>query len=310
MARSRRMGIGVAAALVALLVATGLPAAAVPRGSRLGRSNTFGAEGAAFAPVELSQDVTISNPLLGERTFSIRSKARFAGFAFVLEREGSAAVWVGGRVEAAGRKGYFFLSAEPLDGIQAEYSLPKGKYELFVFSSDPDATTKVSLRLADLSGSTTLALRSKASFEIQFPQVRQDAGGQIHSFDATGNFVTDAGVLFGGSWFATPAQGPTRAEACFYKGETPPELNGRATGCTSLSLVTQVAGYDVFDGVTGGQTQTNPQPTTSPYVNFVPAGRVFSEADNWLPGRFSEILTAETASLPEDLQAVAFWLGF
>ncbi|HEX2267344.1 MAG TPA: hypothetical protein VHI97_03950, partial [Actinomycetota bacterium] len=270
--------------------------------------NYFWGAGAVYTTVELPRDVTMTDQSYGGRAFKIRSKARFAGFALVYERDGATEVWVGGRLKAAGSQTRFFVPADPLAAVSDTHILVAGTYRLYALSSD-GSTTRVRLRLPELSGSTRLHLTKPAPFRIRFPEVHSDAAGQVHSFDATGRFTTGAGALFGGSWFATPAQGPTAAETCFFEGRPPPELGGRASGCAGLGVL-GVTGLQLFESQTQGASRVDPRMSPGRFVNFVHGGSVWPDGDSRLPGRHSILQTATTAAVPEDLQAMAFWLGF
>lgn len=286
----------------------GIPAAAgTARPERLGRVNELEATGAAAALVEIPDDVVISNPILGPKQFSIHGGVRFAGFALMPAEGGEG--WVGGRLPSGDGYAHFFVSSNPLDGFEARYTVPAGTYRLFVLSSDPRATTRVELRLDELSGRSEVRASAAAPFEIRFPEVAVDAGGQLHSFSATGRFTSRSGLLFGGTWYSTPFHAETRWEGCFYDGPPPERFRERGAGCAAEGYAGTVGGVGAFDHYTGVQVQSNPHRTAERYVNFVPTGRLYVDGENWLPGRFGIVESVATAAAPEDVQAVAFWLG-
>lgn len=293
----------------ACLAPTIVPANAGRAHPSLGRVNEFSGAGAAFTVVELPEAVSITNPQAEvEPVFSIRSEARFAGFALVYEDDTGAEVWVGGRVEAAGRDGYFFASANPFRAADATHTLPAGTYKLYVLSSD-DSTTKVRLRLDELSGSTRLRLAHPAAFDLVFPKVHTDGTAQSHRFVATRRFTTDGGAIFGGSWYATEARGPMAWEVCVFRGRPPEDFRGRATGCAALNVL-GITGVEPYPSQDGGGIRTNPWLFPSPRTQFVEGGSIWASGDSRLPGRFSMMFTTTTAAIPEDVQAMAFWLGF
>ncbi|HEX2267346.1 MAG TPA: hypothetical protein VHI97_03960 [Actinomycetota bacterium] len=290
-------------ACVSLAIAGNVPTAAASRVARLGRSNVVVGTGSASATVALPEQVTISNPILGPRHFSIHSKARFAGFVLVPRDGDGSFAYIGGRLPMTGKDAYFFAPANPTETFEAEYALAAGRYELYVVASDPSASVRIELRLDALRGRARVSAEDRAPFEIRFPEVSAGAGGQTHSYSATGRFPTRAGVLFGGTWHAIEPHAETVWETCFFEGPPPEEYRASATGCYAQTLAGR-------DGITGAQIQTNAHRTPDRFVNFTPAGRVYVDGENWLPGRFSIASTVTSAGVPEDVAALAFWLGF
>lgn len=267
----------------------------------LGKHTLITGWGSSRTEAAIPKQVQIANPILQPRDFTVRSRARFAGFALV--SRDSYGVWVGGRVRQQGSDVYFFASLDPLEGGANDfYRLPAGEYDVFVLSDRP-SSVDVRLNLDELEGRTTLHSSAAAVAEVKFPKVRTlDDDPSVHWLATTGRIPTKVGAQFAGTWFSADRHVASSYEACFFKGRVP-EPDRSVPACAALNAA------DTHDNNTGFQFSTYPHVAATRGRMFVHAGRVYAEGEGWTPGIFSESLSVRSPSAVGGVGAIAIWLG-
>lgn len=286
-------------AMLATVIGQGANAAA--RKSILKKHTLITGLGSSQTEIVIPKQIQIANPVLQPREFTVRSNARFAGFALV--PRDSHGAWIGGRVRHHGSDVYFFASLDPLEGGANDfYTLAAGQYDVFLLSNRPSAV-EVKLNFDELQGRTTVRTSSSAVAEVKFPKVHTlNDEPSVHWLATTGRIPTKVGAQFAATWFTADRHIASSYEACFFKGRVP-EPDRSVPACAAFNAA------DMHDNNTGFQVSTYPRIAATRGRTFVHAGRVYAEGEGWTPGIFSESLSVRSASTIGDVGAIAIWLG-
>lgn len=289
--------------MLALLSLVSLPSAAPAGLNELARESTVIADRQSKLEVYLPHDVDLTNPRFGVSDFKIKSEARFAGFALVSRENGES--WMGGRIREGRGEIYFFVSVDSLLGTQANepsFPIPAGRYDLYMLA-DSQVRTVLKLNLDELGGRTTLRPSAAVHSMVKFPTALSlDPSANVHWFETSGRLKASDGIQFGATWFKTRSHVVTSSEACFYKGPRVPEPDRSLPACFAANAA------DRHENNTGLTISTYPSVELEKGVQFVPAARVYTSADGWGSGRFSQALSVRTGAVTGKVGAIGIWL--
>ena len=189
----------------------------------------------AVVPVRLSRSATFRQPQVDERSnaVTVEGKGRFVGFALVQDgADPDRTVIIAGRVPSRIQPGQTTdLTSSALSsrhgGLDPVWTLPAGNYNLYLLTDNSPA--KVTIRLGELTGASTLKPTRKVAHTVKQPAERLTGQGASSAGD---NVLTRGGTLTFG-WLGSRYQPGLNEDVqhCRYYDVTPSEESKFRPGC-------------------------------------------------------------------------------